>query len=619
MFGAVADGVTDDTVAIQAAIDALPTNTQGSPLQFMLFFPPGRYLVTDMLLIQHLAGTIFYGSGMWESIIYYNGAAGKRAIVKVYNCRDVTFKDLQITPNLSLLANAPDLSLEIEGDVADPDIGPLSSPTRFMCYRCFFYGGRKATVAHTYPIAGPYSTNDQCYFENCTMNAADVNGAAAYSLGNGWESPGQVFSNMKRMTFVHCMFNAMPTNLTTYGFRSYGGSYTLRDCVINFALGFYQDRQGEQVQLDNVYSEVCDQFIKFKDCGATPIKITSCQVDPTVATAAGTINGVDVTYPFIFENTVGPIEIDSCQIGTAYTQLAQIRIVTNGGNIGGEWSVSVRNTIFNGTAGNGTGSRYIGGVSVDAIAGRLTLEDNVYIAEGAAQHLQYFLDHDFNPNQITDLQGYWDGQFPDDVTLSGTDIIQIANHAGTAGASLDITDLGNAGQRPTYDAVAQRFDFDGTQWLQSGAYALNQPTTFRMCGFWAATTAINSSWTDGRALNTRQFSLSSPLNFNLIAYAGVQVNTGIGITAPVGITAQQRLIGATFDGLNGSIELNGYPLTTGNIGTAAASGITIGSRNAGAQVSTGSLFWFAIWSRDLTPAEDGCLAASMPHVRLSDE
>jgi len=52
VFGAVGDGVTDDTAAIQAALDA------GG----LVFFPAGDYLITDSLIVD-VENTVIHGSG----------------------------------------------------------------------------------------------------------------------------------------------------------------------------------------------------------------------------------------------------------------------------------------------------------------------------------------------------------------------------------------------------------------------------------------------------------------------------------------------------------------------------------------------------------------------------
>lgn len=60
-FGAAGDGVTDDTDAIQAAIDAIETTGFGG----LLWFPPGVYKITDTLQIGlvNVRSALFVGAG----------------------------------------------------------------------------------------------------------------------------------------------------------------------------------------------------------------------------------------------------------------------------------------------------------------------------------------------------------------------------------------------------------------------------------------------------------------------------------------------------------------------------------------------------------------------------
>jgi hypothetical protein len=61
-FGASGDGVTDDTRALQAAIDATSAGA--------VYLPPGRYLVTDYLRLTR-SGVVLRGAGREQSILWF--------------------------------------------------------------------------------------------------------------------------------------------------------------------------------------------------------------------------------------------------------------------------------------------------------------------------------------------------------------------------------------------------------------------------------------------------------------------------------------------------------------------------------------------------------------------
>lgn len=70
-FGAVGDGVTDDTAAIQAAINVCQSNTQYGAKA--VYLPAGRYKTTSDLVVSNQFITIF-GDGPWASQINFNGS-----------------------------------------------------------------------------------------------------------------------------------------------------------------------------------------------------------------------------------------------------------------------------------------------------------------------------------------------------------------------------------------------------------------------------------------------------------------------------------------------------------------------------------------------------------------
>lgn len=68
-FGAKGDGVTDDTTAIQAAINAILATSNGG----IVYFPPGLYLVSSTLTVttdsSGVRGIILLGAGMISSVL----------------------------------------------------------------------------------------------------------------------------------------------------------------------------------------------------------------------------------------------------------------------------------------------------------------------------------------------------------------------------------------------------------------------------------------------------------------------------------------------------------------------------------------------------------------------
>jgi hypothetical protein len=74
-FGAVGNGTTDDTVAIQAAITAAYkfSDTYPGLSKGKIYFPPGTYLITSVLDASNIGA--MYGSSQHECIIKYSGAS----------------------------------------------------------------------------------------------------------------------------------------------------------------------------------------------------------------------------------------------------------------------------------------------------------------------------------------------------------------------------------------------------------------------------------------------------------------------------------------------------------------------------------------------------------------
>ena len=96
-FGAVGDGTTDDTAAIQSAIDALPANGG------TVFVPVGTYLVGTLIFPNDPKVVNLVGAGQHSTILQMATAAGP-LIKKVTSAGAITgalFSDFQVTANAS--------------------------------------------------------------------------------------------------------------------------------------------------------------------------------------------------------------------------------------------------------------------------------------------------------------------------------------------------------------------------------------------------------------------------------------------------------------------------------------------------------------------------------------
>jgi hypothetical protein len=77
-FGAVGDGVTDDTAAINRALYQLYCREANTAIRRSLFFPAGTYVVTDTIAIPPYA--LLYGEGSNSSIVKFTVNAWTNAI-----------------------------------------------------------------------------------------------------------------------------------------------------------------------------------------------------------------------------------------------------------------------------------------------------------------------------------------------------------------------------------------------------------------------------------------------------------------------------------------------------------------------------------------------------------
>lgn len=126
-FGAVGDGVADDTAAIQAAIDAIPS--AGG----IVLFPPGVYIVVPTssahaITLKSRVALIGFGSGIsiLRSTILGSATGGRSLISIPAGSVDVVISDLEIDGQRS------SQSFSVSGIL-------LSSSSRILVTRCYIH------------------------------------------------------------------------------------------------------------------------------------------------------------------------------------------------------------------------------------------------------------------------------------------------------------------------------------------------------------------------------------------------------------------------------------------------------------------------------------------------
>lgn len=175
-FGAVGDGVTDDTAAIQAAADSMKSYahysevTQTSPIAALksaeLYFPPGDYLITD---------PIFLGTAgqVWPDTANYDKAANK---VSGFGASIIAQTGGEPALDLTGAMNMEIRGLTIIGSTTNsPNIGLLMSRGGTVTPHNASAGNHRffqVTTAGNFTLAAVYNYGsevnkwEQCYLTN---------------------------------------------------------------------------------------------------------------------------------------------------------------------------------------------------------------------------------------------------------------------------------------------------------------------------------------------------------------------------------------------------------------------------------------------------------------------
>lgn len=232
MFGAVGDGVHDDTESIQSAIDYLPNGG-------ILYFPIGKYVVSSGLSVSHkrihIYGKIITDdfSHLSGSTILWNGPENSTILTSI---SPISISNLIIDGNSTITSNTPSIMGSEDG-----------SPTTFIVTKEGIVG---------IDTQGSQGLLDKVYVLRCSSIGFKVNtynrlsNCVAKSCGFGYELTWD--NQLTQCKAVQCQvsihYKHSSTNVVE-GFRSDGCTKNVllfeESCVSEVVTGLVADQCGE--------------------------------------------------------------------------------------------------------------------------------------------------------------------------------------------------------------------------------------------------------------------------------------------------------------------------------------------------------------------------------------
>src|SRR5262245_2088863 len=157
-YGAVGNGVTDDTAALQAALDAaygVRGHGRSSHLNSPVFIPSGDYIITAPLTIKNTQGAHVFGAGMFTTKIRNTNARNP----SVFVTNGVGFSTFE---EMALIASTGGIAFDYDWD------GTGLSTQLNLFRHIFFQGGAYGCRVGLSDYQCDTSTWLDCCFASCT-------------------------------------------------------------------------------------------------------------------------------------------------------------------------------------------------------------------------------------------------------------------------------------------------------------------------------------------------------------------------------------------------------------------------------------------------------------------
>lgn len=227
-YGALGNGVHDDTAAIQAAIAAAAATLNGGGI---VYLPPGTYKVTSTITLSALQGVTIMGAGPTCTVIA-SGAGVAFDLFRIWGCRECRFLGFSVKSTAALPLST--------AFVLETKTGTTSTHQTFR--DLILQGSAAGGLGKGFKCiagSGGDANNDFHYWDNVIVNNY---GAAGWSFEH---------SQSKAHQLTHCIFAGnfafsqcgVATNLNA----GQGGAFSMRDFagggnnVADFSIGDAND------------------------------------------------------------------------------------------------------------------------------------------------------------------------------------------------------------------------------------------------------------------------------------------------------------------------------------------------------------------------------------------
>jgi Pectate lyase superfamily protein len=301
-FGAVGDGVTDDTAAINALLTATTTGTpnfRAAPV----FFPRGTYKVTAPISIANRQGGVFEGEGQ-DTVFLWRGGLNGAAVFLCDNLLQCEFRKFDVAVNdPNHTVGAAFLCRKLTGNVVAPSqnkfrmVNILSSGNASYVALGYMQYGWRLQVG-----SGGDINNDAYEWIACRV---DYGAVAAWSLEGG---------NAQLHSFTDCLWTGGQYGVTTNtgtprvaNFQWYGG-FGGFSSVADFFLG--DCAAGAPIAIEQFGSEGSARFLVVRTTNEGngynnyqhPIFVSGIRWASQRLDASGLCVDIEASGPIIIQN-----------------------------------------------------------------------------------------------------------------------------------------------------------------------------------------------------------------------------------------------------------------------------------------------------------------------------